>query len=145
MFDHRDTMMRLALDYNWRRGVELGVGSGQLRSRLLKLGIDLIGVDLGSRRDRKEKVEALGGTMHWMSTHEAARLVPDGWADFIFVDAGHSYEAVKDDIACWERKVKPGGWFGGHDYHPRFPGVIRAVNEAFKDVKVLPGWIWVRA
>jgi SAM-dependent methyltransferase len=138
-------MMRLARDLDWQRGVELGVGSGQLYARLRSLGIDLVGVDLGQRADRKAKVERLGGIIHWMSTHDAATLVPDGWADFVFVDASHSYEAVKDDIAQWERKVKRGGWFGGHDYHVRFPGVIRAVNEVFPKIELLPGWVWVRA
>ena len=137
-------MTRLARELGWKRGVELGVGSGQLHARLIKLGIKMIGVDIGSRLDRKKKVSELGSTIYWMTTREASLYVSDGWADFVFVDASHSYEAVKDDIAQWERKVKTGGWFGGHDYHVRFPGVIRAVKEAFPKIELLPGWIWVR-
>lgn len=144
MTDHRETITQLAKSNGWRRGIELGLGSGQLFGRLRALGIEMIGVDTGVRADRRAKVEKLGGKVHWMTTKEAARLVPDGWADFIFVDACHSYVAVKDDIKKWERKVKPGGWFGGHDYHPAFPGVIQAVNEAFPQIDILPGWIWVR-
>jgi uncharacterized Rossmann fold enzyme len=52
--------------------------------------------------------------------------------DFVFLDADHSYEGCKADIAAWAPKIKPGGWLGGHDYEnkafPKF-GVTQAVNE----------------
>jgi hypothetical protein len=52
--------------------------------------------------------------------------------DFVFLDADHSYEGCRADIAAWAPKVKPGGWLGGHDYEnkafPKF-GVTQAVNE----------------
>lgn len=63
---------------------------------------------------------------------EAAREVPDGSLDFVFIDANHSYGACKDDINAWLPKLKPGGLLCGHDYdHPEFPewGVKRAVDE----------------
>lgn len=116
MPDHRDVMAGLAARHGWERGVELGLGTGLLFGRFLGLGIEMVGVDLGRRPERKAAVEALGGTVYWMATADAASLVPDGWADFVFIDAGHSYEAVRADIRAWECKVKPGGWFGGHDY-----------------------------
>lgn len=136
-------MEALALENGWRRGVEVGLGTGLLFARLLRLGIDMIGVDLGRRSDRRAEVEKLGGNVHWMPSVEAANLVPDGWADFVFIDAGHSYQAAKADIAAWALKVRDGGWLGGHDYHPKFPGVIRAVDERF-EVDLLPGHIWAR-
>lgn len=139
-------MVDLAERNNWQRGVELGLGNGRLFSRLLALGVDMIGVDLGLRPERRAAVEAIGGKVLWMPTDEAAEHVEDGWADFVFIDAAHSYPAVKGDIAAWLPKVREGGWFGGHDYHSAHPGVIRAVDEAFGDrVEVLPFWIWHRA
>jgi hypothetical protein len=138
-------MEQLAREQGWQRGVELGLGHGLLFARFLALGIEMVGVDLGLRTERRRAVQALnGGTVHWMATADAAKLVPDGWADFVFVDAGHSYEAARQDIALWQAKVRPGGWFGGHDYHPKFPGVIRAVDEAFGEVDRLEGHIWAR-
>lgn len=139
-------MEALAREQGWQRGVELGLGHGLLFARLVALGIDMVGVDLGLKIERKRAVQAIGGgQVHWMATDAAAPLVPDGWADFVFIDAGHSYRAVQSDIAHWLPKVKPGGWFGGHDYHPKFPGVIRAVDEAFGEaIDLLPGFIWVR-
>lgn len=113
-----------------------------LFARLVAEGIDMIGVDLGLRPERRSQVEAIGGKVFWMPTAEAATHVEDGWADFIFIDAAHSYGAVKDDIQRWRRKVRRGGWFGGHDYHEAHLGVIRAVDEAFPKRVLLPHWIW---
>lgn len=141
--DHRDMMVALARRHGWRRGVELGLGQGLLFARLIAEGIEMIGVDLGRRPERRARVEAIGGTVLWMSTREAAAQVADGWADFVFVDAAHGYEAVKADLLAWRAKVKAGGWFGGHDYHPAHPGVVRAVDELFPGRLLLEQWIWV--
>jgi SAM-dependent methyltransferase len=142
MRDHRDFMVALARKRGWKRGVELGLGHGRLFARLIEAGLDMIGVDLGRRPERKAAVEAIGGKVLWMPTAEAVAHVEDGWADFVFVDAAHSYEAVKGDIRDWRAKVKPGGWFGGHDYHFSHPGVIRAVDEAFPRRVLHDHWIW---
>jgi len=51
---------------------------------------------------------------------------------FVFVDADHSYEGVKADIEAWRPLIVPGGILAGHDYDSNdFPGVVRAVIEAF--------------
>jgi hypothetical protein len=71
---------------------------------------------------------------------EIARFVEPYTLDFAFIDAEHSYDAVKDDILAWWTKVKPGGWLCGHDWqHPETHtegsekrwGVEEAVNEFF--------------
>jgi len=59
----------------------------------------------------------------------------DDSLDFVYIDADHSYEGVKADIAVSFTKVKNGGYILGHDYtwsnnHTHnFEGVVRAVNE----------------
>lgn len=65
---------------------------------------------------------------------EEVKHVPDEYFDYVYIDADHSYEAVKRDIADWFPKVRPGGVLAGHDYVERrigrcCYGVIRAVNE----------------
>jgi len=59
----------------------------------------------------------------------AARLFEAGTVDFVFIDAGHTREAVAADIAAWLPKVRPGGRIAGHDYAPEWPGVVQAVDE----------------
>ena len=61
---------------------------------------------------------------------EVAREFADQSVDLAFIDAEHSYGAVKADIEAWLPKINPGGWLGGHDYGAaRFPGVAKAVDD----------------
>lgn len=78
-----------------------------------------------------------------LSSLEAARLYADGSLDFIFIDANHDYEAVRADIAAWLPKLRPGGHLGGHDYSEDWPGVVRAVDEAFGDGKLVHQGSWL--
>lgn len=82
------------------------------------------------------------------------RFVGKGYFDLVFIDADHSYEAVKEDIVLWESLVKPNGVLCGHDYgidrdygkdeKPRHPGVAKAVDEIFGcEVSVLDCGVWV--
>jgi len=66
-------------------------------------------------------------------------------ADMVFIDASHDYASVKRDLALWAPVVEAGGLFCGHDYNPFWPGVVRAVNEAFATRGILRkgnGSIW---
>ena len=47
---------------------------------------------------------------------EAALAFADKFFDFVYLDANHRYEAIKDDLKWWFPKTKPGGIFAGHDY-----------------------------
>lgn len=65
-----------------------------------------------------------------MTSIEASKLYDDNSLDFVFIDASHEYEDVKEDILAWLPKVKVGGILAGHDYDT-FEGVNRAVDEIF--------------
>ena len=63
------------------------------------------------------------------STVEHKRF-EDGDFDFIYIDANHSYDAVKKDLENWFPKLRSGGVFAGHDYCEKTGfGVIQAVDE----------------
>ena len=44
----------------------------------------------------------------------------DNSLDFVFIDGNHTFEYVVNDIAEWEKKIKPGGIISGHDYWRSF-------------------------
>jgi predicted O-methyltransferase YrrM len=74
---------------------------------------------------------------------EAAKQFADASVDMAFIDADHSYSAVKRDIAAWLPKIKPGGVLSGHDR--RRASVARAVIEAFGKYNTSgPEAWWVR-
>lgn len=79
-----------------------------------------------------------------MSTVEAAYDCARGAIEFdlVFIDADHSYNGVKSDIKHWLPLVREGGWLMGHDYSPKFPGVQRAVNEAFSRPQFFDDTVW---
>jgi predicted O-methyltransferase YrrM len=81
---------------------------------------------------------------HRMTTNEAVHLFKDESLDGVFIDADHSYEAVKKDIADWIPKIRRGGILAGHDYIQTFGGVVQAVNESFPNMDFMVGeqcWI----
>jgi hypothetical protein len=70
---------------------------------------------------------------------EAVKMFDDEFFDFVFIDATHSYERVRQDIDDWYPKVTEGGFICGHDYgDPRFPGVKKAVDEGWQYITPWP-------
>ena len=68
---------------------------------------------------------------------DVAKVFPDGYFDFIYIDADHTYEGCLADLRAWYPKIKQGGIIAGHDYidivgghNEDVPfGVIQAVTE----------------
>jgi len=84
-------------------------------------------------------------TVMRMFTHEAFEILPEQIFDLIFIDADHSYEAVKFDVLHSLPLLKPGGVLCGHDYNERWPGVAKAVHELWDDEFSIGGTqIWWR-
>ena len=144
--------------------VELGVYKGKslcyLCSRIMESGkkIYVHGVDMfvgmnttpGGESSSKivlNNIRAIGATdictLHEMPTVDSANIFENGSVKFAFIDACHEYECVSDDIKAWVVKIKPGGMLAGHDYSSRWPGVVKAVNEAFPGIEVL-GNSWLK-
>lgn len=65
------------------------------------------------------------------ASDKAANLFDDNSIDFIFIDGDHEYENVYKDIISWLPKAN--NIIAGHDYSSLFPGVMRAVDEVFRD------------
>jgi hypothetical protein len=67
--------------------------------------------------------------LHAITTTAAAQAIAAESLDLLFIDAGHQYEDVREDLANWYPKLKPGGWLFCDDYESQWPGVIQAVRE----------------
>lgn len=61
-------------------------------------------------------------------------------ADFVYIDANHTYDATVAQINRW-LDLKP-AVIAGHDYHGRWPGVVKAVDEVFPGRIIFPDTSW---
>lgn len=73
---------------------------------------------------------------------EAAKEVKDEYLDFVYIDALHDYDHVKEDINAWVPKVRSGGLVIGHDYTPTYRGLRKAVWEEFGTNFDANGDVW---
>jgi cephalosporin hydroxylase len=67
-----------------------------------------------------------------MTSVEASTLYDDDSLDWVFLDAGHDYENVYQDLIHWLPKVKTGGILSGHDWPHQ------DIQRALQDVLTLP-------
>ena len=89
---------------------------------------------------------------------EAAAQIPDGSLDWCYIDGyAHTGQDGGQTLEEWWPKLRRGGIFGGHDYHPDWPATAAAVdafvdrhglkmgfsNEYAKERGEWPSW-WVR-
>jgi len=157
------TRMEVGHWLNWLgltgEGVEVGVLKGQFSFHLLNTweGSRLTSVDpwrefpsadyidtanLPLEKHEENYQETLGclaplgerSRILRTTSSEASREFADGSVEFVYLDAQHHYEAVRDDIRAWYPKLKAGGVLGGHDYldgtfSSSVFGVKRAVDE----------------
>jgi len=98
----------------------------------------------GKARDKGVCVFKHKGTLEtFVGSAEFAAL--SGNVDFVYVDACHTYGAVKADLSACIDAIRPAVAFCGHDYVNGWPGVIKAVDEMVgrPDMK-FPDGSWVR-
>ena len=75
-------------------------------------------------------------------SHEAATQFGDEFFDWVYIDAGHSFESCYADLWYWYRTVKKGGYICGHDYcETDFTiqkgfGVKRAVDQFLSETNL---------
>ncbi len=143
------------------KGAELGVRRGDFSADLLEKNklLHMTCVDLwadnpvideehdheNNYKTYLEKTENFRDriTEYRMLLDDAAKLCEDCILDFVFIDATHTYDTVRNDYHTWQPKVRLGGLVCGHDYHPAFDdgGMIRAVKEFAPDIIELPSYL----
>ncbi|HKR16702.1 class I SAM-dependent methyltransferase [Rhizorhapis sp.] len=119
-------------------GVQEGVFSRKIidicnPTKLHLIDIDLTRFDIAGRF--APEIADGSVAIHEADSVAAIGSFPDDQFDFIYIDADHSYNGVKRDIAAAVPKVKQGGYLLFNDYTFWSPaecmpyGVIHAVNE----------------
>lgn len=76
-----------------------------------------------------------------MDSLTAATVFGDKSLDLVFIDADHTYQAVKHDIEAWLPKVKSGGIICGHDcqeYYTKLGEFTKEVDAHLEDIAI-PG------
>lgn len=128
-----------------------GTGTDRMRLVAQQAGSDSVFETFMQNTAHNRKIVPLRGhtqdiAKQWLAL-SASRMagVYHGSIDFLFIDAGHTYEECKADIEAWMPFVRPGGVICGHDFNYQWPGVVQAVNEVFQGQKFqVGGSIWVK-
>jgi hypothetical protein len=126
-----------------RHGIvaELGTDHGKFAEMILNISspteLHIIDITLAKFRRHVFASAINQGTvrLHEADSVETLRRFSDGYFDWIYIDANHSYEGVRRDIDEAKKKVKREGLLVFNDYtfwsHREFMcyGVVQAVNE----------------
>ena len=132
-----ELLQQICTEFPFGKGAEIGTFKGEFSKDILEkwLGV-LYMVDvwrpLGDEyldasnhaihttayADTMENIKGLEdqGVMIRATSEVASDIFADGSLDFVYIDANHAYDFVKQDIELWYPKVKKGGYLGGHDY-----------------------------
>jgi hypothetical protein len=162
-----DVIGDLVRRHSLRVGAEIGVAEGRFAAGLLAQCPDVklwcfddygpgyktwMGTTWTDEQQRRNRGQAKGIEVYYKprmtliekTSIDAAAWLAGAQLDFVFIDADHSYEAVKADIAAWRERIRPGGWLTGHDYdRNKFPGVVAAVDEAFPGAEKREDYTWL--
>lgn len=76
---------------------------------------------------------------HKKSSVEGSKDFKDNSIEMVFIDAGHTYDEVMEDIKHWLPKATK--LISGHDYS--WPGVKKAVDEVFGKPDYVVDTIWM--
>ncbi|GBF93712.1 hypothetical protein Rsub_06815 [Raphidocelis subcapitata] len=138
--DQREDIADILESMGAKTGAELGVQRGIFAEQVLARWrgctqyhlVDVwahqqINYQVGSNVDDKTHNEYLEETkarmakfpaavFHRMYTSDAAKLIPDGSLDFVYVDARHDYCGSRQDLELYWPKLRPGGLLAGHDF-----------------------------
>jgi predicted O-methyltransferase YrrM len=162
----RDRLGELFRRLGHTTGAELGVHNGRFSLELCKAipnlhlycidwwkrygGFSQAGMD--ARYEESCRIlEPYNTTIIRDTTFNAVNQFENGQLDFIYIDAGHSFDECSLDLILWSKKVKRGGIIALHDYH--LTGDVAAAVEAyvrghrvemwFKTQEKYPSVFWV--
>jgi SAM-dependent methyltransferase len=119
-------------------GVHTGNYSAEILMRARPQKLHLIDIDLRQFAVKERFAsEAAAGVVHFHEGHSVDMLnaFPAGYFDWIYLDADHRYESVRNDARAAADKLKPDGLLIFNDYtlwsytEAMLYGVVHVVNE----------------
>lgn len=163
----RADLPALTMELGFTRGAEIGVWRGAYSAQCCEANpnLHMLCVDpwtsypawLDTKNDLPERSIAkayedacarlapLNATIVRKFSADAAREVPDGSLDFVYIDGNHVYDAVIEDLTIWAPKVRLGGVIAGHDYRvvSKKPTihVVAAVNAYTSQHQIAPWFV----
>jgi len=132
-------------ELGFKYGAEIGVLEGRYSEILCQKipGLKLLCIDdwkLRITHPKMKRAKALlapyDATCIRKTSMDAVKDVQDESLDFVFIDAGHHPDLVREDIREWTKKVRKGGIVSGHDYYEHTHidnDVMGPVNEYIKE------------
>lgn len=124
-------ILNLISKFKIKSFVEVGTQTGYLSELIAKLYPDLLiyCIDIKFVRPhlgaQYKSIKLIEG-----DSAEKASLFKNASIDLVYIDADHSFESVKKDLAAWFPKARK--IISGHDYqHPSHPGCTLAINDFF--------------
>lgn len=159
---NRMTLAHWFYVWGFRRGAEVGVERGVYSEALCKANpnLSLYCVDRwmplrnyrdhvsaskleGFYQEATQRLAPYRATLIRKLSVEAAKDVPDGSLDFVYIDASHRLEHVIADLGAWSPKVRAGGVVAGHDFIKcRLPSLMHVPQAvyAWADAYEIKSW-----
>jgi hypothetical protein len=149
---NRTELAKYFKELGYKTGAEIGVDEGDYSEVLCREipGVKLYcidcwdiktGVCMNHRRRKYERVQerlaSYDATLIKKFSLDAVKDFTDGSLDFVYIDAGHSFDDVMRDLIEWTKKVRKGGIVSGHDYvvhsdDTTHKGIVTAVSTYIK-------------
>lgn len=112
---------KLIKDFNLQIGVEVGVREGFFSDHLLtECNIPILyGIEMKPLWNRINPLKQRYPDRFIFEegkSPEIASKFQNDFFDFIYIDAGHSYDNVKSDLEAWWPKLKTNGFYMGDDF-----------------------------
>jgi len=124
--------------------LELGTNSGVSTNLFAKYATLVISVDLNFTPGLKKVIEENANIEFHQTSFLDFFKRNKIFFDLVYIDGSHKYEDVKTDIINSMMFIKKEGFISGHDYNSSTKGVIKAVDEFFKDVEVFEDSSWIK-
>jgi len=140
----RNQLPELIKRFGFTEGAELGIRDGDFSVLLCKANpnLHLHCVDAwlryGSHTQENQdtryqrcsaRLSNYNTTIIRESTFDAVNHFKKSQLDFIYIDAGHTFDECMLDLVLWSKKVKRGGLIAVHDYH--LTGTVATAVEAY--------------